>query len=309
MKDTQPIIVGAGLAGLIAAHAWPRALVYETSPGPSAAHKALLRFRGEAVAALTGVEFERVLVRKGIWCNGAFRAPNIQLCNLYAQKILGDHGLAGSERSIWNIEPTERFIAPQDFYEQLVAAVGPRIQWGTPFNLVGVGQPTVSTMPLPAACDQLDITMPAQSFPRAPITVHRWSLDKVKLYQTIYFPALDVPIYRASITGSTLIVECAAGTSADRAVWHATQAFGIELLARANNHETVDQKFGKIIELPASIRRPLLHRLTSQHNVYSLGRFATYRNILLDDVVQDIAVIRRLMRADAYGHSLTAFNR
>jgi hypothetical protein len=37
-----------------------------------------------------------------------------------------------------------------------------------------------------------------------------------------------------------------------------------------------------------------------------IGRFATWRNILLDDVVDDIAVIKRLMRhGGAYDHART----
>ena len=58
------MIVGAGLTGLIAAHAWPQALVVEAVSGPTGSHHALLRFRSDAVARLTGVEFRRVTVRK-----------------------------------------------------------------------------------------------------------------------------------------------------------------------------------------------------------------------------------------------------
>jgi len=36
------------------------------------------------------------------------------------------------------------------------------------------------------------------------------------------------------------------------------------------------------------------------YNVYSLGRYATWRNILLDDVYHDINVIKQLMDSDGY---------
>jgi hypothetical protein len=42
-----------------------------------------------------------------------------------------------------------------------------------------------------------------------------------------------------------------------------------------------------------------LFRLTHERNIYSLGRFATWRNILLDDVVDDIAAIKKLLKANS----------
>jgi hypothetical protein len=35
--------------------------------------------------------------------------------------------------------------------------------------------------------------------------------------------------------------------------------------------------------------------LTEEHNIYSLGRFATWRQLLLDDLVKDIGVIEKLI--------------
>jgi hypothetical protein len=46
-----------------------------------------------------------------------------------------------------------------------------------------------------------------------------------------------------------------------------------------------------------ALRKQLLFRLTHEHNVFSLGRFATWRNILLDDVVDDIVQVKRLLKS------------
>jgi hypothetical protein len=80
------------------------------------------------------------------------------------------------------------------------------------------------------------------------------------------------------------------------------EAFGIYSLG--DDLGTSEQRYGKIVPLPAEPRRALLTRLTTQHGVYSLGRFATWRNVLLDDVVNDLAVIRKLLRASEYDHRL-----
>src|SRR6195256_1682660 len=98
-------IAGAGLSGLLAAHAWPTAQLFEQQTEPHAMHRALLRFRSQAVAQLTGIEFHAVTVRKGLWMQGVFVEPNIQLANLYSYKILGQ--LLG-ERSVWSLDPVRR---------------------------------------------------------------------------------------------------------------------------------------------------------------------------------------------------------
>jgi hypothetical protein len=106
--SAAPIIVGAGLAGLIAAHSWPSSLVLEGAAAPAANHRALLRFRSDSVAKLTGVDFRKVRVRKGIFHNGSLVPPSIQTANLDAQKCL----LALGDRSIWNVDAADRWVAP-----------------------------------------------------------------------------------------------------------------------------------------------------------------------------------------------------
>jgi len=47
------------------------------------------------------------------------------------------------------------------------------------------------------------------------------------------------------------------------------------------------EKYGKIIPIMSSVRHALLLSISAQFGIYSLGRFATWRNILLDDVIHD----------------------
>lgn len=288
---TTPIIVGAGLAGLIAAHAWPTAPVLESSAKPRAGHRALLRFRSEAVGRLTGIEFRKVTVRKGIWANDGFQNPAIRWANLYAQKVVGR--LAG-DRSIWNLDTSERFIAPDTFYDQLVDSVGQRIQWNmnASFNM---GHVLVSTAPLPVVLKSLDINAPVE-FPRAPIKVTRYRVPGADVFQTIYFPERCLNVYRASITGETLIIESVADLD-ELDEQEVERAFGLRL-EDCDLMESVEQKYGKIAPIDDAVRKQLLFRLTHDHNIYSLGRFATWRNILLDDVVDDITMIKKLLKAN-----------
>jgi hypothetical protein len=300
-------IIGAGLAGLIAAHAWPKAQVFEAAPGPGQMHNALLRFRTEKVAHLTGVEFKKVRVHKGIWFDGAFHAPNIHLANLYSQKVLG--GRLG-DRSIWNIDPVERFIAPPTFYEQLIDTVGQRIHWNRAISLIKCSAPniTISTAPLHITIGAL---LPTPSSPvkfnRKAIHVKRWRIPGADVFQTVYFPQDDTTLYRASITGDTLIAEYVEGKdSALVSDFAISAAFGFNLCIAQPLGE-VEQKYGKIEPIPDAQRKEILFRLTHESNIYSLGRFATWRNILLDDVVDDISVIKRMLRGNsAYDNRRTA---
>jgi hypothetical protein len=299
--SAQPrVIIGAGLAGLLAAQAWPAAKVFEAAPGPAAMHAALLRFRSDAVARLTGVEFRKVRVHKGIWADGAYVAPDVRVANLYARKVAGR--LAG-DRSIWSIEPVDRYVAPETLYEQLVEAAGPRILWGIGASFTELREPAVSTAPLPAALAALDIPC-EHPFERAGITVERWRLPGADVFQTVYFPDHDTPVYRASMTGDLLIVESVTQEHSETEASLSrldnarlvTAALGLNIDA-LEQLDTSHQRFGKIVPLPDAVRKRLLFRLTHEHGIYSLGRFATWRNILLDDVVGDIAVIKRLANA------------
>lgn len=305
-------IVGAGLSGLIAAHSWRVADIFEERAHPGENHKALLRFRTNEVAVLTGIPFRAVTVRKGIWDHElrTFVKPSIQLANAYSKKVIGR---VVNDRSIWNLEPVERFIAPEDFYDQLLSHVGNRVAWGQSFNLRGTSpdNPAVVTAPLPSILNALDITLDI-GFRCAPITVRRYRIPDCDVYQTVYVPDERLNLYRMSITGSMLIME-----SIQREVQHhtdpavelqqAVHAFGLgDNKLRIVTLDEHTQRFGKIAPIDNALRRGMLARLSQEHGIFTLGRFATWRNSLLDDLPKDIGVIRDLIANDTYATRLMA---
>lgn len=308
-------IIGAGLAGLIAAHAFPGAKVLEANPPGDGAHKAVLRFRTDKVARLTGLDFRAVTVRKGIWFRGDYVRPNIAHANHYERKVLGPAAPLKGDRSIWNLEAAARFVAPEDFHAQLLGQVRDRVHYNTAYDFEGrdpTQAPIINTAPLPVVMRSVNPDSAAEQlralvFRRAAIRVRRFMLAAADLFQTAYFPDPDLAVYRASITGNMLIVELTEeappGDPADAASLEAVaRAFGLggELALTAELPATT-QRYGKIAPMPESTRKQLLFDLTHNYGIYSLGRFATWRNILLDDVVDDIAVIKRLLRsASAY---------
>ena len=60
--------------------------------------------------------------------------------------------------------------------------------------------------------------------------------------------------------------------------------------------EKSNQRHGKIAPINDDWRKSFIYDLSINHNIYSLGRFGTWRNLLLDDVLKDINVLKKLMK-------------
>lgn len=297
------MIIGAGYSGLIAAHIFPREEIMEASPSAFEAHKAILRFRSDAVARLVGIDFKAVTVRKGIYIDGEFQPPNVGLANMYSRKCLG--AMVG-DRSIWNIEPALRYVAPENLYERLVQTMKHRITFGSEIDYQDVGTAeipyAISTAPMPSVLSALGMSTEC-SFGYKQIVVRRFRImGDCDLYQTVYFPTREHSMYRASVTGDLLICEFA-GTPIGDWVEDTLAAFKF---GDAESIDSAVQRFGKIEAIDNVERKSLIYQLTTRHGIYSLGRFAVWRNILLDDVVEDASIIKRLLTSSVYEHRLAS---
>lgn len=296
------MIIGAGFAGLIAAHVFPNHQIIESAHAPRESHKALLRFRSSVVSELTGIPFNPVMVRKGIWDGGRFVDPNIASANRYGAKVIRRI----SERSVWDVEPVTRYIAPTNFYERLIDYAGDRIKWGERFDYSqDMNGPIISTAPMQNVMKSVDRELPVP-FERQEIHVERYIIPNCDVYQTIYYPNPSHTLYRASITGDMLICEFIGGMQGD---WECAvnESFGgVFDLSELYRMDSVNQKFGKIAPINENYRKAIIRELTQKNNIFSLGRFATWRNILLDDVVKDARIIKRLITATDYERFMAA---
>lgn len=323
------IIYGAGMAGLLAAQMLRRRspVVHEAQPELPRNHDALLRFRSRAVSDATGIPFREVRVDKAVYFRGDYvTTPTLYLGNLYSLKVTGEV----VRRSVLDLSPGVRWVAPPDFVDRL--AEGVRVEYGSKLTAEdfaaraltrGEDRPAVSTVPLPVAvalaAGKLRFGAPPLPEPACrylPI----WTLTcdvkgvGVDVFQTIYYPGQE-PYYRASLTGARLTVEFASDPTEGEEkpalgrVVHEILAlhFGLGTRGSATGPFTFKrQAFGKILPAPDDrLRREAIVRLTSDYGVYSLGRFATWRQILLDDVVNDVKVVESLVeRGDSYARSI-----
>jgi hypothetical protein len=300
------IILGAGMSGLLAAQYF-RSLsptVIEKQKSLPNNHKALLRFRSEAVSELTGIRFREVGVNKAVW--GGYDLRNkatIADMNNYSYKVTGN--IRG--RSIRNLEPCTRYIAPDDFLTKLSAGLD--IKLGVDCENIVRQQAEgyepkdciISTIPIATLAEILDYKLPElKSLPIWTITADIDSPD-CDIYQTVYMP-YDSSQYRASITGNKLILEYMAKPKIveDQVNYCIRNIFRIPRPVYSNislHH----QEFGKLIERGDRKVKNFIWWATKEYNIYSLGRWGTHRQLLMDDVVNDISIIDNLINTEGYG--------
>lgn len=288
------IILGAGLNGCIAALRFPESQIQEYLNTPSV-HKAVLRFRSDEVSRITGIPFKKVVVNKAIVVDKEFVNPNLQLNNLYSIKVTGQ----AVSRSIDSLEPAERYIAPSDFHKQMLDRLSDRITFNSNHVPSKFSEPTISTLPLPILCNMLNINCPiVKEEKEKPIHVRTIEFENADLYQTIYYPKHSTNVYRASMTGKMLIIESVDKISS-RECMSIINDFGLTGMAHIFG-EPIVQQFGKFIPLEPTKRKKLMLEITDNFGVYSLGRHATWRKLLLDDTPKDLDAIERLIKIDDY---------
>jgi hypothetical protein len=312
------IIYGAGMSGLLAATMLRRfdPVVHEAAAELPNNHAALLRFRSDAVSKATGIPFKKVWVQKAVMGeDGKLQNyASIKDQNCYSLKVSGEV----RSRSIGNLESGERFIAPEDFISQL--AKGIDIEYNKPLDKHAIDfsdkkTPTISTIPMNALM-RIAGWSDAPDFKYNEITTvtAEISAPSVDIYQTIYYPYIKNSAYRASITGNKIIIEFVG----DREDILCMQEFDKELLIsnylqdfikdsslQLSDIKIKKQKYGKLVNSTGKLGKEFILAMTDIYGIYSLGRFATWRQILMDDVVHDVKIIEKLIeQRDNYSRRL-----
>jgi hypothetical protein len=259
------------------------------------------------VAEVLGIPFKRVTVVKTTvpWRNPVADAM------AYSYKVIGEHR---SDRSVLLPErwtSNERWIAPPDLIEQM--ADGLYIEYDTEYEFPANADKVISTIPMPHLAKIL-------KYPRD--LGWKWvdgknivgTIKNCDAYCSVMVPNPSVPFYRASVTGSQLVVELAkSGTAHDPAdvVRQACQVLG--MFHHAEDFRVVDQRYAKIAPVDEGERKAFIYWASVElGRAYQLGRFATWRpRLLLDDLVQDVRLIEGWMTSAAprYDQQLHEANR
>lgn len=291
-------ILGSGLAGCLAAVMFPKSIIYEPRE-KTAIHKAVLRFRSDQISKVTGIPFKKVKVYKGIWHNGA----PVQLAPKYICRYAMKVSSKITARSIIHQETVDRYIAPDDFHSQILDTMNIVYNTNAQLILENASHHIISTIPLPVTCNLLNITIPVNTMIGSNIYINRFSIVDCDIHMTNYYTGTDTSIYRASIVGDTLITESTFPLLPGD-IDNIKASFGIDGIPIKLLLQDFKQSNGKIMEFDTQQRKDIIYKLTKDHNVYSLGRFATWRNIIMDDVYKDIEVIKSIINKSHYDRSI-----
>ena len=286
------IIVGAGMAGLLAAAMLrdEAESIYEVQEALPNNHSALLRFRSNVVGEALNIPFKQVSVLKAIvpWRNPVADAL------AYSHKTNGTARL----RSIISAkgESEVRWVAPTNLIDRMARKVSCPVYIGQKYTGWTTKRlPLISTMPMPMLMEVLGYPI-TEAFDHIPGHNIIADLDRVNAYCTLYVPNESLAFSRVSITGSRLIAECYGRKTppTETDLFDALSIVGLDL-DWVKNWEIKQQRYAKIVPIDESYRRGFISWASREHNIYSLGRFATWRpELLLDDVVKDVRVIQRL---------------
>lgn len=308
------IIVGAGLSGLIAGAMirQPGVSIFEKQSELPNNHSALLRFKSSVVGDAVGIPFRKVKVMKAV---AGYINPVADAMS-YSFKVTGSYTLRSSTTANGEIE--ERYIAPPDLVQRLGAINQSRFAFDLgmhdAFN-VNLREPIISTIPMPALMDILGWERKSEFRSLSGFTVTAdLPKDLFDVCATLYIPDPSIRTYRASITDSKLIVEYIGepreGELNNNDLRYALKNLGIHVNYWEGIRQTATIKasqYAKILPIDEDERRRFIIWASAEHNIYSLGRYATWRpGMLLDDLVNDVRVIQRLIAkpGETYAHKL-----
>lgn len=326
------LILGAGLAGTMAArvlsdhHPGKSLLVIDKRPTPDTKnHWALLRFRDLDAARALGIGVEEIEVEKAVYWRGSLHySADIAMNNTYSLKTYGHIG----RRSLKELGVAKRYLP--------LSNPSPRdCQWGTEINALRPGlvvaysgetrteieyKTCISTIPMDellkstAGLDDAYFLPLRENLKKEPICVFRKKLKGIRcdVNQTIYFPESRFSIYRATLEREEFIIEYM-DTGDDAPIDELQEVigcFGIPFTRTALGEISPDdfhrQPYGKTIGIDDDLRRRIIYDLTDTYNLYSVGRFATWRPLRADQLVKDVQKVEKMIRQ---GLLTTKYNR
>lgn len=307
------VILGSGIAGCIAYHSFKSesASIVEKTPqvgGKMPVHDALMRLRNPAVADLIGAKKKKINITKGIWYKGNFiNTPNIKINNIYSIKLYGAVG----KRSVLKPGDSTRYLIdggipiPNDkiINQEVHSIKDGKIYLGKNFTDELKYDYCISTIPMDIMYSK--IAPPHNGinlkFESKQISVKRLTLKKpTGMHQTISYADPKFNIYRITIQDDIIIIESKIALEFEiRAEYEylIPESFGIPKSFWVEFSGLSNIKNGKIIPPNNKERLKYIMWLTDQHNIFSFGRFATWRPLRTDHLLEDINIIRRIINS------------
>jgi hypothetical protein len=320
MEGQQMNIIGAGMAGLLAGGMIrdQPVTIHESASTLPNNHSAVLRFRTSIVGDALDIPFKKVRMMK---TSHPWRNP-VADALAYSMKTNGTATLRSVTTAKGDI--SERYIAPENLIMELSNRLNGPVFFDskiTSDDLLGMPRPIISTIPMPVLMKLLHYhDIPKFNYVNGfNINCTLYGADA---YVSVYVPDPEDSFNRVSLTGDKLTIEFSsphatseemkelaadlqssggfANSSIGKALWY----LGISK-CKWHNQKISAQPYSKILPIDEGERRRFIVWATDHHGIYSLGRFATWRpGLLMDDVVNDVRVIRKIIKNGSYEHRM-----
>ena len=316
MDKSKVGIIGAGLAGLLAGVMMrDRVLrIYEKQSSLPHNHTAVMRFRSRAVSDATNIPFRQVPVAWTIQ-RKRFQQNDLATAMSYSWNCTGVYDPTRSiARFLPGLFVSNRYVSPPDLPTLLANKLMAPIKYN--FDFFGLSKeagPTISTIPMPALAQILKYEFQSEFHSRPGINVVAYverisHLVPVDCYATVYITH-ECSFQRVTITGNKVIAECYISDEEDNDLIMSfnnimPEALGLKDIG-FKDISIHRQEYAKIIGIDEEERRRFIRWATREHNIYSLGRYATWRpGLLLDDLVQDVRLITEMIWGGNEGQQL-----
>lgn len=303
-------IAGAGLSGLIAANLMKHRFtieVHEKAKEVPNNKPAVLRFRSDVLANALDIPFRKVRVIKDV----AEHGNAVKNAMIYSRRTTGT---LRSDRSVpLGPEVVDRYIAPLDMVKRLSEDIN--IVTGSDAFGARTGGPIISTVPMPVLITKFQAELPWRDVPEFAYTkgyVLSFRVKDCDAFASLYCPQ-DMDVSRISITGDEVTAEYPwsnsiydltvdSAATLQRAAAEVCANLGISSLRIQKDTVVIKpQQYAKIQPIDDRFRKNFIAWLTDKKNIYSLGRFATWRpTLLLDDLVNDVRMITKFITGNNY---------
>lgn len=316
------IIIGSGIAGTIAYNFFKEFNPIVIDKGIQRyrikPHDAIMRLRDSQIAEYLGTyDYDPVKITKAIYYKDMLCSQsNIILNNLYSMKVYNELG----NRSLNNLETVDRYLI-----DGFPAPA--RIHWNKNVyrienNIIyTIDEETgkeeefkydicISTIPMPFMKNIIRSSKEILNvnFKYNPVYTIRIKLPfNSNVHQTIYYPEISFPVYRATIQKNILIIEAIKINKNDiihinksYLIKYVLRSFGIDknILNKVKAYYWNEIKIGKIMAIDETIRLKYIIWLTDMHSIFSFGRFAVWRPLRADHLIDDIKKIQRMIKAN-----------
>jgi hypothetical protein len=287
-------ILGAGMSGLLAANMLRRhdITIIEKQKELPNNHHAVLRFRTPDIGNILGITFKKVNMIKTYVPYMNTVADSLS----YSRKVTG---MYLSDRSIIaGTTIAERYIAPPNLIQQMAKDINIDYDRHIIFSESKLAYPLISTIPMPTLMRLLKYPE-LIGFKSVPGVVFTGRVVDCDAYVSVLFPGTG-PYSRATITGNQLIIEFPNMEEVPE-TYHLADVYQHLGLYNAVifDGESKKQEYFKILAINDAERKKFQRWATVNYNIYSLGRYATWRpKLLLDDLIDDVRKIEGWIMGD-----------